>query len=34
VIDVAHDRDHRRAVDELLLLILELGLELHLVGGG
>ena len=33
VVDVAHDRDHRRAVDEILLGVLEDRLDLDVVGG-
>ena len=32
VVDVAHDRDHRRALDEVLRGVLELGLLVDLVG--
>jgi hypothetical protein len=33
VVDVAHDRDHRRASDEVGLVVLELGLVVDVVGG-
>ena len=33
VVDVAHDRDHRRALDEVLLGVLEDRLDLDVVGG-
>ncbi len=31
MVDVAHDRDHRRALDEVLLGILEDRLHVHIV---
>ena len=33
VVDVAHDRDHRRALHEVRVGVLELGLVAHVVGG-